>query len=82
MRSRNTKYASHLPPPKASGRPKVNTAREILDAVFYIVRSGCAWRLFPYDFQPWKTVSARATSGWELLYVATSLLMLRRSTRS
>ncbi len=32
--------------------------REILDdAVFYVVRGGCAWRLLPHDFfPPWKTV--------------------------
>ena len=30
--------------------------REILDAVFYIVRGGCAWRLLPHDFPPWRTV--------------------------
>jgi putative transposase len=46
----------HLPTPKASGRPKVHTTREIVDAVFYILRSGRAWRLLPHDFPPWKTV--------------------------
>jgi hypothetical protein len=30
--------------------------REILDAIFYGVKSGCAWRLVPHDFPPWKTV--------------------------
>jgi putative transposase len=30
--------------------------REILNAIFYIVKSGCAWRLLPHDFPPWKTV--------------------------
>jgi putative transposase len=30
--------------------------REILDAIFYILRSGCAWRLLPHDFPPWKTI--------------------------
>jgi putative transposase len=47
----------HLPIPEAHGRPKLHTLREILDAVFfYVVRSGCAWRLLPHDFPPWKTV--------------------------
>src|SRR3954469_6037487 len=45
-----------LPAPKASGRPRVHTLREILDAIFYILRSGCAWRLLPHDFPPWKTI--------------------------
>ncbi|MBV9322505.1 MAG: transposase [Chloroflexi bacterium] len=34
-----------LPPPKAVGRPRVHPVREILNATFYVVRSGCAWRL-------------------------------------
>ncbi len=31
--------------------------REILNAIFYIVRSGCAWCLLPHEFPPWKTVN-------------------------
>jgi putative transposase len=46
----------HLPAPKAPGRPRVYPLREILDAIFYVLRSGCAWRLLPHDFPPWKTV--------------------------
>jgi transposase len=30
--------------------------RAILDAVFYVLKSGCPWRLLPSDFPPWKTV--------------------------
>ena len=46
----------HIPVPKAIGRPRLHPPREILNAIFYIVRSGCAWRLLPHDFPPWKTV--------------------------
>jgi putative transposase len=46
----------YLPTSTVPGRPRVHTLREILDAIFYIVRSGCAWRLLPHDFPPWKTV--------------------------
>jgi transposase len=36
----------HLPAPKATGRPRTHTTREIPNAVFfYVVRDGCAWRL-------------------------------------
>src|SRR5215210_8458211 len=35
----------HVPTPRAPGRPRLHTPREILDAIFYVVRSGCAWRL-------------------------------------
>ena len=30
--------------------------REILNAIFYILRTGCAWRLLPHDLPPWQTV--------------------------
>ena len=43
-------------PDKTGGRPRIHSLREILNAVFYIVRSGCAWRLLPNDLPPWKTV--------------------------
>ncbi len=46
----------HLPASKATGRPRLHSPREILDAVFYVLRSGCPWRLLPHDFPPWKTV--------------------------
>jgi len=49
--------------------------REILNAIFYIVRSGCAWRLLPHDFPPWKTVhhyfrTWRIDGTWERLHAA------------
>jgi putative transposase len=64
-----------LPLPNATGRPKTHSTREILNAVFYIVRGGCAWRLLPHDFPPWKTVyhyfrSWRLDGTWERLHAA------------
>jgi len=40
----------------ALGRPRIHSPREILDAVFYLLKSGCPWRLLPKDFPPWQTV--------------------------
>jgi putative transposase len=48
--------AGHLPAPKATGRPRLHGLRQILGAIFYVLKSGCAWRLLPPDFLPWKTV--------------------------
>jgi putative transposase len=65
----------HLPAPTATGRPKMHSTREVLNAIFYIVRGGCAWRLLPHDFPPWKTVyhyfrSWRLDGTWERLHAA------------
>jgi putative transposase len=66
---------SHLPAPKANGRPRIYPLREILDAIFYVVRSGSQWRLLPHDFPPWKTVyhyfrSWRLDGTWERMHAA------------
>jgi putative transposase len=65
----------HLPIPNTTGRPKMHSTREVLNAIFYIVRGGCAWRLLPHDFPPWKTVyhyfrSWRLDGTWERLHAA------------
>jgi hypothetical protein len=46
----------HLPAPKATGRPRIYPLREIINAIFYVVSSGCSWRLLPHDFLPWRSV--------------------------
>ena len=45
-----------VPAPKCRGRQRTHSPREILNAVFYILRSGCPWRLLPREYPPWKTV--------------------------
>src|SRR5215212_3629716 len=73
--------AGHLPAPEATGRPRLHGLREILDAIFYVLKSGCAWRLLPHNFPPWKTVyhyfrSWRLDGTWERMHAA-----LRKSVR-
>ena len=41
---------------KIKGRPPVHNRREILNALFYLLRTGCFWRHLPHDFPPWKAV--------------------------
>jgi putative transposase len=53
----------------------MHTTREILNAIFYVVRGGCAWRLLPNDFPPWKTVYHyfrfwRLDGTWEKMHAA------------
>lgn len=48
-----------LPLPRVGpkgGRREKHSRRRIVDAIFYVVRTGCAWRQLPKDFAPWPTV--------------------------
>ena len=45
-----------IPRPKPGGRPAVHDRRELVNAMLYWLRAGCAWRLLPHDFPPWQTV--------------------------
>ncbi|WP_202919564.1 transposase [Streptomyces adustus] len=48
-----------LPPPRTGpkgGRREKHPRRRIVDAIFHVVRTGCAWRQLPHDFPPWRTV--------------------------
>ena len=65
----------HLPTPRAPGRPRSHSLREILDAIFYMVRSVCACRLLPHEFPPWKIIhhyfrTWRIDGTWEQLHAA------------
>ena len=62
----------HLPAPKGYGRPRTHSLREILNAVFYLLKSGCQWRLLAHDFPRWPTVyhyfrKWRMDGTWERL---------------
>src|SRR5258708_20669116 len=57
------------------GRPRIHSLRRILDAIFYVVRTGCAWRSLPSNLPPWQTVfyhfrRFRLKGTWHLLYRA------------
>jgi putative transposase len=45
-----------LPAPKPGGRPRSIDIREVINAIFYLLKSGCTWRLLPNDFPHWRTV--------------------------
>ena len=45
-----------MPKPKKGGRPRKVDIREVINAIFYITKTGCQWRLLPNDFPKWKTV--------------------------
>jgi putative transposase len=67
------RIAPLIPRPKGQGRPRKASHREILDAILYLLRSGCAWRLLPHDFPHWKTVYTyfrlwRIQGVWEKIH--------------
>ena len=45
-----------IPAPKPGGRPPLHDRRELVNAMAYWLRAGCAWRLLPHDLPPWQTV--------------------------
>src|ERR687893_3184252 len=45
-----------LASPERRGRPPKWPVRYVADAVFYLLRSGCAWRMLPREYPPWQTV--------------------------
>jgi putative transposase len=44
-----------IPAALSGGRPRSVDIREVLNAIFYLLRAGCAWRLLPHDFPKWQT---------------------------
>jgi putative transposase len=45
-----------IPPARPGGRPRKVNVREVINAIFYLVRAGCSWRMLPHDLPPWSTV--------------------------
>jgi putative transposase len=67
--------APHIPEAKAGGRPRTTDVRAVVDAVIYLLRTGCQWRQLPCDFPPWPTVHGyfrgwRMAGVWVLLHRA------------
>jgi transposase len=70
-----------IPPAKEGGRPRTTGMRDILNAIFYVDRTGCQWRALPHDFPPWSTVwgyfrAFRDNGTWQRMHTA-----LREKTR-
>lgn len=66
-------------PPR--GDHRTTSMREVVNAIFYIVRGGCSWRMTPKDFPPWQTVYGyfrrwKRDGAWKAIHDA-----LRTQTR-
>jgi putative transposase len=62
-----------IPRPEKEGRPRKIPYREIINGIFYITVSGCAWRMMPHELPHWKTVYHyfrlwREDGTWEKLH--------------
>ena len=73
--------SSLLPGPARRGRPRRWAPRLLVNAIFYVLRTGCAWRYLPREYPPWQTVDAtfrrwRLHRVWQRVHEA-----LRRSVR-
>jgi putative transposase len=61
-----------LPPAPGGGRPRTLDLREVVDAILYVAKTGCAWRALPHDFPPEGSVrhyfhARRRGGAWERL---------------
>jgi putative transposase len=75
----------HLPRPKRTGRPPADL-RAVVNAILYLARTGCQWRLLPKDFPPWSTVHTwyrrwRRDGTWERVNEALRRQARRRAGR-
>lgn len=61
-----------VPPAKRGGRNRTVCMREVFNAIFYLLRAGCSWRMLPHDLLPWQTVYGyfhdwRRGGAWEAM---------------
>ena len=64
-----------LPAAKPGGRPRTVDMREVINAILYVLRSGCTWRMVPHDLPPWSTAWGyfrrwRMNGTWERIHDA------------
>jgi putative transposase len=75
LRQRMAYLKANLPASKLPARLRAHSLRAIFDTVFYVLKSGCPWRLLPCDFPPWPTVyyhfrRFRLSGLWDLVFKA------------
>ena len=75
-----------LAPTTRRGRPRKHDLRQVLNAIFYILRGGEPWRLLPHEFPPWQTAyhyfrAWRLDGTWERLNAALRDRLRKRAGR-
>jgi putative transposase len=64
-----------IPPAKPGGRPRTTHIREVINALFYLDRTGAQWRALPHEFPPWSTIWSyfrqwRNDGTWQRIHTA------------
>jgi putative transposase len=64
-----------IPPAKPGGHPRTTDIHEVLNAIFYVLRTGCQWKMLPHEFPPKGTVfdyynGWRKDGTWEKIHDA------------
>ena len=75
-----------LPAASPRGRPRTTELRAVVNALFYLLRAGSAWRLLPHEYPPWQTVYGyfrhwRTTGLWEAIHQRLYARVRRRAGR-
>jgi len=75
-----------VPGVKPGGRSSIHSRRELLNGIFYAVRSGCGWKLLPHDLPPWRTVyhyfwSWRRDGTWQRIHDSIRTLVRKAAGR-
>jgi len=75
-----------LPAAKPGGRPRAVDLREVLNAILYVICTGCPWRHLPHEFPPWGTVHYyyrrwRLDGAWQRMHDALRGKVRRKAGR-
>lgn len=76
-----------IPRAKPCGNDRTTSMREVLNAIFYLLRTGCAWRMLPKDFPPKSTVYEyfsrwKKDGTWEQIHDALRGAVRRQADRN
>jgi transposase len=75
-----------IPAVRWGGRPADYARREIVNAILYVLRTGCQWRAIPHDLPPWQLVYAyfrtwRRTGTWAQIHETLRQQLRRKEGR-
>lgn len=78
--------APSIPPAKWGGRPRAHDMHAVVNAILYILRTGCSWRQLPHEFPPWETVyryfrQFQSDGTWTLIHDRLRSQVRRRAGR-